>query len=191
MQPKACSLHRRGWKNLGTTSISLLDIAGLTSGRNTKAVILVSATDHMVMAALPLFFSDHPLWIPSPSASLPAGLALHLAGRPQASPRTVWAVSRPAWTGSPQSSGGLTPRTRSERHPSRHLGPRYAHPHLHRERRPDLPLAAAVTRPSQDRPSPLACGLGGTRGSKWPGWPSQPQVKGALSRLLMEHPSRP
>lgn len=56
----------------------------------------------------------------------------------------------------------------------------------HQERRPDLPLAVAITRPSQDRPSLLACGLGGTRGSKWLGRPSQPQVKGAFSRLLME-----
>lgn len=191
MQPKACSLHRRGRKNLGTTSIALLDIAGLTLGRNTRAVIPVSAADHMVVAALLLFFSDHPLWIPlalskppSWSCSSPGRVTPSFApdglGRSQACLDWVATVLR--W---PHSQD--TEMLRDTQAITWALDAPFL---THQERRPDLPLAVAIARPSQDRPSLLACGLGGTRGSKWLGRPSQPQVKGAFSRLLMEAPSR-
>ena len=53
-------------------------------------VTLVSVTDHMVLAAICRHFSLTTLsGFPLPSVSLPADLALYLAGQPQASPQTV------------------------------------------------------------------------------------------------------
>lgn len=136
---------------------------------------------------MPLFFSGFPC--PQQASQLTSQLASLFTrqGDPKLQPRRSEPLAGLPGLGRHSSQVASLPgHGDTERHPSHHLGSRYALPHLCREQRPDFPLAVSITRPSQDRPSLLACGLGGMRGSKWPGRPSQPQVKGALSRLLTE-----